>query len=501
MRGVNRYRRKRGLNIAAIPNCEFWIDVARRDTLTFAGGVNVSQVRDLSGRNRHMTKTGAGNDTIYPTHVPAERGLLFLNSAFDQMIAGAAGNWNFLHNGNGCTVLALVKVETAQAANGVILSTSSESATGVGFNLWYYNTNQNMHMIVRNGAAQTFANSGATNSLQKNTQRIVSVHIENRAGNPPDMVTRTNGATDLRINSLSTFSAANSTGTLFIGKLPDAVSKCSMVFKKCAIFSRRLTKSEENMILEDWARAENIALTRYADRAVAVIAGQSNARGRGLIAGTEFATTPTVANARIFNSTGFSWAALTAGTNNDAFSTSHLGLEMGLAKQFTTLSGRAIDIVKSGIDGTPITSWDAANSNFINLRAAMQRARWELEDAGHVVQPFFIWYQGESDAGNTTDANAYQTRLATFINGILDHEGFRQCPFYVIQISQNPALVGTQTIINAGITLSVTNPTSAHVRSVETSDIAVNIDANHIDAASLNAVGLRIAARFLGLPG
>jgi hypothetical protein len=501
MRSLNRYRKKRGLNIAAIPNCEFWVDVARTNTITFVSGANVSQVRDLSGKSRHLTKTGSGNDTIYPVHVPAENGLRFLSGAFDQMIAGAIGNWNFLHNGNGCTVLALVKIDTAQAANGVILSTSSEAASGVGFNLWYYNTNQNMHTIVRNGAAQTFSNSGATNSLQKTVPKILSAHIENRAGNPPDMVTRVNGATDLRLNALSTFSASNSTGPLFIGKLPDAASKCSMVFKKCAIFSRRLSKAEENMILEEWARTENISLTRYPDRTLAVLAGQSNARGRGLISDTEFATTPAVTNARIFNSTGFSWATLTAGTNNDAFSTTTLGLEMNLAKQFITLTGQAIDLVKSGVHGTPITSWDIANSNFINLKAAMQRARWELEDAGNVVRPLFIWYQGESDALTTAEANLYQGRLGTFITNILNHDGFVQAPFYVVQISQSPTQPGTATVINAGVNLSVTSPTSAYVRSVEISDIATNLDENHINAVSLNAVALRIVRRFLGLPG
>ena len=93
----------------------------------------------------------------------------------------------------------------------------------------------------------------------------------------------------------------------------------------------------------------------------------------------------------IFNNTSLNWAALQAGVTNDAFSNTTLGLEMNLAKQFTTLSGRPLSIVKYAVDGTPITSWDIANSNFTNLQTAMIRACWNLEDSGYAVKPFMIW--------------------------------------------------------------------------------------------------------------
>jgi len=495
------YGRKKRLNIAAMSNCELWIDVARTDTLTFPSGSNVSQVRDLSGKNRHLTKTGAGQDTTYPVHIPAERGLKFLNSAYDQMIAGAVGDWNFLHNGNGCTILLLVKVDSTMAANAVILSTSSEAASGVGTNIWYFNTNQQYNVTTRNGSSQTFYNTGATNSLTKNANTILSVHIESRTGNPPDLVGRSNGATDLKTSNLATYASGNSTGTLIVGKLPDANFKCTMIFKKCAIFSRRISKAEENRILEAWAAEEGISLTRYGSRDLAIIAGQSNATGRGLISASHFTANETVTNAQIFNSSGFSWATLQAGVNNAAYTTSHLGLEMNLAKKFTTLSGRALQIVKVTADGVPITSWDTSNSNFINLQTAIKRAKWALEDDGYVVSPFFVWYQGESDAQTTSDANAYASRLQTFLNNVTATQGFEQMPSYIVQIAQSPVYTDTATVQNAELTTAMTVPYSSYVKYVETADIAVNTDQNHIDAQSLDALGERIARRYLGLPG
>lgn len=491
-------RRRKTLNIAAMPNCEWWIDINRTESITFASGTNVTKVNDLSGKNRHLDKANAGNTTIYPVHVPAERGLLFLNSAFDQMCAGAAGDWNFMHNGNGCSIMMLVKVDSSQpASNAVMLATSSEASSGVGTNLWFYNTNQQYQVTTRNGTGLPFYNTGANNSLTKNVSTILSVHMELRTGSPPDLVTRYNGATDLKLGNLTTFSASNSTGALFVGKLPDAVFKCRMVFKKCAIFSRRITKAEENLILEAWAAEEGISLTRYGEAALAVIGGQSNAKGRGDITGTEFQATPSVTNASIFNSGSFSFAMLQAGTNNDAYDNTKLGLEMKLAQQYTTLSGKPLYLIKGTADGTSMLSWTNDNNNFINLQTAMQRASWFLEDAGYEVKPFFIWYQGETDAQDSTNAAAYQGRLQTFITQIQNLPNFVQCPTYVVQISQSPTYTDTATVQAAQLNISVTTPFSAYVNYVETSDIAVNFDQNHINAASLNAIGMRIAKRRL----
>lgn len=495
----NKGRRRRPLNIASIPNCEFWVDAARTETHNYASGVNLTQLNDLSGKNRHLTKTGSGNDTIYPTYVSAERGVLFLNSAFDQMIAGAIGDWNFLHNGNGCTVMMLVKVDSAQAANAALLSTSSEATGGYGTNIWYYDTNQQYYVSTRAGAGQVFANSGANNSLTRNTPTILSLHMENRAGTPADLVTRYNGTTDLKIGNASAFSNSNSTGPLFIGKLASGVAKCKFLFKKCAIFSRRLSKAEENLILEDWAKSEGIALTRYGEMPLAVLSGQSNAKGRGVIADTSFAATPSVSNASIFNNTSLTWSTLQAGINNDAYSNATLGIEMNLAKQFTTLSGLPFYMVKFAVDGTPISSWDTANSNYTNLQAAMLRAYWNLEDSGYVVKPFFIWYQGESDSLDDTLAANYATNFQVFLSNILSTPGYAQSPTYIVQIHQSPPATGINAVRNNQLLTCMTTPYSAYCRHVEVDDIATNIDQHHVTAASLNAIGNRIARRYLGI--
>lgn len=492
--------KRRKLNIAAIPNCEFWVDCARTNTITYASGSNVTLVNDLSGKNRHLTKTGSGNDTIYPVYNTAEKGLTFLNSAFDQMVAGAIGDWDFMHTGNGCSILLMLKIDAAASGNGVIMATSSDVAAGIGTNLWYYNTNQNLYINTRNGSGQPFAHSGANNSLSKNTTSIISVHMQNRTGNALDLVTRNNGATDLNVvGPLSAYGAGNSTGPLMIGKPHGSTPKCRMVFKKCAIFSRRLSKAEENLILESWAAEENTSLTRYAPKTLAVISGQSNATGYGQIAQSSFAGNTSVPNAFIFNNSTFAFATLNAGTNNLGHSSTQMGMEMTLGQSFVAQSGQPLYMVKYAIEGQDITTWNAGGANFTNLQNAMQRAVWNLEDAGHTVKPFFIWFHGESDTAASDNATNYQPRLQTFLGAILGATpGFAQAPSYIVQIDQDPAYAYTDVVRAAQMQACLTAPYSVYVHFVETGDLAAHEDRNHFTAAAQEALGTRVALRYLG---
>jgi hypothetical protein len=496
--GLGARNRPRKLNLASIPNCEFWVDAARGSTITYASGANVQQIADLSGKNRHLTKTGSGNDTIYPVYSSTEKGIQFLSSAFDHMVAGTIGDWNFLHNGTGCTILMMVKINSDFAATGTLLSTSSEVAAGIGTNVFYQNTNQNLNVTTRNGTSQTFVSNGAANSLQKDVTQIFSVHIESRTGTVPDLITRNKGVTDINTNALSAFNTSNSTDKLFVSKLASGVTKAKFILKKMAIYSRRLRPDEEQRILRAWAKDDSIALSLPAPKNLAIIAGQSNAKGRGTIADIAGYNGggATIANAFIWNNAGLTWPTLVAGTNNDALDNTKLGVEMSLAKNFVTSKGQPLYLVKSAVDGTAITQWTSPNTNFTNLRDAVQRAVWSIEDSGSVCKPVaFIWYQGEADALNGTEAAAYAGRLQQFITDVNTIPGIAQIPFYVVQIQQSPGQVGTAQVQQAGLVTAMTKPYSAYTTYVETSDIAVNFDTHHITAASFEALGARLVER------
>lgn len=495
--GIGARRRPRRLSLSAIPGCEFWVDAARTETITYASGANVQQIQDLSGKNRHLTKTGSGNDTIYPVYNNAEKGIQFLSTAFDQMVAGSAGDWNFLHNGAGCTVLMMLKISSDFAATGTLLSTTSEASSGIGTNLFYMNASQNVNITVRNGASQAVFSNGAANSLQKDVTQILSVLMENRPGTLPDVVTRNKGVTDIIAPSASTFSAANSTDKLFISKLANGVAKGKFILKKCAIFSRRLRPDEEQRILRAWARDDAVTLTLSPPKYLAVIAGQSNAKGRGVVADTAYINAgATIANAFIWNNAGNTWPTLVAGTNNDAFDNTKLGIEMSLAKNIVAQKGVPLYLAKYAVDGTSLPQWLPATSNFTNLQDMIQRAVWSIEDSGSPCRPVaFVWYQGEADAMNPTEAAQYATRLQQLIDGVNTIYGVAQIPVFVVQIQQNPPQLATTVVQQAGLVTSLTSPYSAYTTYVETGDIAVNFDTHHITAASFEALGARIAER------
>lgn len=492
----SRARTRGPVNIAAIGQCAWWIDCAATDNIEFGMGMNVTRVMDRSGHNRHMTKIGAGNETVFPTYDDSRKAVRFMNTAFDQMIAGARGDWNFLHNGTGCTILLMVEIDAVQAANAALLSTSSEASSGIGTNIWYHNASQNYNVTTRNGSAQSFYSSGPANSLQKGLTRIIAVRIENRAGVPSDLVTRINGVTDIETNIISALSSGDSTGPLFIGKLAEGVFAPRFYLKKCALFSRRLHPMEEHRIVSDWADSEGLDIPAPPRVPLVVLAGQSNARGRGAIADTIYESDPLVDNAFIFNPTTFAWQNLQAGVTNAAYDTDSLGLEMALADSYTAAHNTPFFLVKYTADGTPMTSWASDNSNTLNLKQAMQRAYWKLTDMGYAPQPHIIWYQGESDALNTDLANAYATRLSNFFTDITDMDGYRQARRYIVQTHQEPFAVATETVRAAQRIVAMTLPHSRYSELIVIDDIAEHTDQHHVTADTLNALGMRIANLF-----
>ncbi len=490
---------KKSLNIANIPNCELWIDLSLRDNVTFETGFNVSHVNDMSGKARHLTKLGAGNETVYPVYDESERGLSFSNMAFDQMISGAIGDWNFMHDGSGCSILILFKIAEDYHSNGALFSTSSPATSGIGTNLYYYNDSQRYRHTIRNGSSLALSSYGSTNSMKKGEDRILSLHTKLISGAVNDTVIRSNGANDFMGNNLSSFSNENSSGPLFFGKLAtEGVFAPKFILKKCAIFSRRLTKREENMILNAWQKDTDIIITEYGKKDLAIIAGQSNATGRGLITGSGFDSESQVSNAQIYNRTNLTWDVLEAGINNQAFTNDHLGLEMNFAKTYTQNTQDTLHIVKHTVDSTSISQWTPGSSIFNNLQQDIKNAIQLIEDDGYVAHPIaFIWYQGESDAYNMADYTAYEDRLKLLIDGLNQINQFEQTPFVIVEIQQSPYQTGTTSIQNAGINISNMSPYHAYSHYIQTHDITNLHDANHIDGDSLNAIGARITQTIL----
>lgn len=129
----------------------------------------------------------------------------------------------------------------------------------------------------------------------------------------------------------------------------------------------------------------------------------------------------------------------------------------------------------------------------------MLRAYWNLEDSGYDVKPFFIWYQGESDALDNTLAANYAVNLQNFLGNILSTKGYAQSPTYIVQIHQAPPATGMNAVRDNQLLSCMTSPYSAYCTHIEVDDVADHIDQHHMKASTLNAIGERIAKRHLGI--
>ena len=68
-----------------------------------------------------------------------------------------------------------------------------------------------------------------------------------------------------------------------------------------------------------------------------------------------------------------------------------------------------IGLVPCAIGGTMITEWAKGTIHYTDL---VERANASLRSGGKIKA--LLWYQGESDTQNQTDANLYKERLYKF---------------------------------------------------------------------------------------
>jgi hypothetical protein len=195
--------------------------------------------------------------------------------------------------------------------------------------------------------------------------------------------------------------------------------------------------------------------SKAGDITLIVLAGQSNAEGSGSFAGVEADAydpaspywIPAAAdNAVLFsyqeNNRGIAYngyADITSGSSpslrtglvgqtqvlpNDSpnrFPDVFIGSEVGIARGlYNSISSPNVAIVKVAYGGTKIADWQkGASAGFFNMmKTRVASAKSELASRGftNVNVNGFFWQQGESDAGNSTYAGAYQSRLQTLIN-------------------------------------------------------------------------------------
>lgn len=191
--------------------------------------------------------------------------------------------------------------------------------------------------------------------------------------------------------------------------------------------------------------------------------GQSNSAGRG-IRGASDVNVPAeykvaLTGVNIWHGTvtslvGNAWGTLDITTNNhdlfDQQGATYIGHEETLGKEYLDRTGNNVYIFKTALGGTnlaysaSVAYWDPVNNTNVHnsqsrLFGVSGNNWWQSMRAHQAASrrpnmKGIVWYQGEQDATNSPDANAYAANGLIFFNELKKEIGVGAPPIFVIRI-------------------------------------------------------------------
>ena len=195
-----------------------WYDADAPTTIAQAGGL-VSEWRDLSGGDRHLTASGAARPTYTSSGLDGKSVVTF--NATHWMAASTASDWKFLHDSTGSSVFVVLRYTRADRM--AFLWTSPFASNKKGWTLCS-NSNQNPYHLVPAATSWNVFNQGAHNTLPINSDHIIGVVDD--PGNATASLRsslRLNGGNAVANNTSSnTASTADPDSPLTLGRVGDS---------------------------------------------------------------------------------------------------------------------------------------------------------------------------------------------------------------------------------------------------------------------------------------
>ncbi|MCC6590245.1 MAG: alpha/beta fold hydrolase [Bryobacterales bacterium] len=174
------------------------------------------------------------------------------------------------------------------------------------------------------------------------------------------------------------------------------------------------------------------------------------------------------------------------------------GLGLAFARELVKRTGVPVGLIPCAKGGTSLEQWNPAHK--VQRRASLYG---NMIARGKEAQgPFraMLWYQGEADAGAANTASTYLERFVKFVNAVRSDLHQPDLPVLTAQLSRYAVepkenfLVGWNLVREAQRQAAKKIP---HTALVSTLDLTLT-DPIHLDAASLQTVGRRMAALVLG---
>ena len=214
-----------------------WLDAADNATVfsdagttqSIAGSSTVQQWNDKSGNSRNATQATSGNRPAYQN--AAQNGLnslRFTASSQHSMAAGAAGTWNFLHDGTSSSLFIVAKVRNTgedPVAQHALIDTGGASAFNSGFTLFYDDTagagNNTIRVLVPSATnSYSVIATSADQIVPGNCNTINALVDADNLTAANRLAFRINGNPELKPNTqTSSPRTANSTFALNLGRI------------------------------------------------------------------------------------------------------------------------------------------------------------------------------------------------------------------------------------------------------------------------------------------
>jgi hypothetical protein len=218
---------------ALLTGLQLWLDAADSSTIlegaadTAEDGDLVTEWSDKSGNARHATAT----TTARPTYRAASqngRGTLEFNGSSNFLATGAAGAFNFLHNGTDSLVMVVLKPGTSSNPNvyAPILGNNSGSSSSIGYSLMYddraaFSLSNTLSSFVSKGSSGQIVSLNETqDGLMPSQYSFVSdrLRASNATASIRSVLRVNNNLFDIVNNSSSSaVSASNHTSIMRIG--------------------------------------------------------------------------------------------------------------------------------------------------------------------------------------------------------------------------------------------------------------------------------------------
>ncbi|KAJ4966324.1 hypothetical protein NE237_018173 [Protea cynaroides] len=225
-----------------------------------------------------------------------------------------------------------------------------------------------------------------------------------------------------------------------------------------------------------------------------ILAGQSNMAGRGGVVDNNWdgiVPTQCEPNPSVFRlNARLSWveAAEPLHADIDVNKTCGIGPGMAFANEVKSKDSSAgvVGLVPCAVGGTTITEWMKGSHLYEQM---VSRARSSLKEGGTIRA--ILWFQGESDTVNRSDAEAYKGRMETLI---ADWRADLNSPMLqVIQVALASGMgpfVGIVREAQLGIELP-------KVKCVDAMGLPLQADGLHLTTAAQVSLGQLLAAAFL----